>query len=58
MTTNKGGRWKIYEKRIVENISLPEEAWKKCNLMRGQKPMTQFLGEIVCEKLGVGGIKT
>lgn len=56
--TNKSGRSKIYEKRIVENIALPEEAWKKCHELRGQKPMTQFLGEIVCEKIGVGGIKS
>lgn len=57
MTTKRGGRQKIYENRIVENISLPEKTWKKCNEIRGQKPMTQFLGEIVCEKIGVGGIK-
>lgn len=56
MTTNKGGRPKIYENRVVRNISLPKEASIKADELRGQKPMTQFLSEIVCEKLGVNGI--
>jgi hypothetical protein len=48
---------RIYEKRVQGNIALPEEAWNKANELRGEMPMMQFLGRIVCEKLGVGGIK-
>lgn len=50
------GRPQIYEKRITVHISLPEEAKIKVDNMRGSKPLATFLGEIVCERLGVGGI--
>lgn len=47
---------RIYKDRVKENISLPKEAWLEANEKRGQKPIARFLGEIVCEHLGVGGI--
>lgn len=54
----KLGRPQIYEKRVIKPVALPEEAVNKADELRGEKPLTQFLGEIVCEKLGVNGINS
>ena len=48
---------KIYKDRVTENITLPAEAAKKAHELRGQTPMNRFLGQIVCDYLGVDGIR-
>lgn len=52
------GRPRIYKDRVHENITLPREAVEKAHELRGQTPMTMFLGRIVCNALCVDGIAT
>lgn len=47
---------KIYEDKRNQNVALPSEALRIANERRGQTPMARFLGQIVCDALGVGGI--
>jgi len=58
MDNEKRGRPKTYENRTANLVALPEKAKIRANELRGQKPLAQFLGEIICEKLGVDGINT
>ena len=56
MTTRKRGRPKMIEDRIVVHASIPRDARSKIDEARGKQPLATFIGEIVCEKLGIGGI--